>query len=276
MAVARKPVVVGVDGSERSLMAASWGAAEASRRQLPVHLVLVNDDPARADYAENAVHNAGQRCRKAAPEVDVTEDVAPGHPVEDLVRRSRSAEMIVVGSRGHGQFADALLGSVSTSVATHSACPVVVIRGAAPTTGPVVVGVDNSPGSRAALQFAFEAAALRGTELMAVQAWEDITAEYPFATALPWPGRAETQQRAECALAEQLAGWSEKYPEVLVRRVAQRDHPVAALTDLARHGQLLVVGHRGRGGFGKLLLGSVASGVLHHSPCPTAIVRTQS
>lgn len=260
-----RPVVVGVDGSPPSVRAALWAGAEAARAGLPLHLVLV--DGTRADHS---VDELTGRCRKAIPGLNVTGEVAAGHPAAELVRRSAQAQLVIVGSRGHGAFREALLGSTSTSLAAHARCPVVVVRGEPRTAGPVVVGVDDSPGSRAALEHAFDHAARRRAELIAVQALPDahFTAEV-----YPTPDPREIRTRADLYLAEQLAGWCADYPDVPVHRDVANQHPVTALCRAAESAQLLVVGHRGRGGFAGLLLGSVAHGVLHHAPCPVAVVR---
>ncbi|WP_184729342.1 universal stress protein [Saccharopolyspora phatthalungensis] len=271
MATPDQPVVVGVDGSESSGKAAFWAAAEASRRNAALQLVIVNDDPARVDYAEQAVHKIAAKCRVQTPEVELTAEVAPGHPVEELLRRSATAQLVVLGARGHGGFTDALLGGVSTGVATHASCPVVIVRKDIPTTvGPVVVGVDDSPCSQEALRFAFAAAARLGTDLVVMQAWHE---EGLLAVPLTPPDRERVQRDIEHSLAKQTASLREQNPKVRTREVAQRGHPVAALTDAARDARLLVVGHRGGGGFDGLFLGSVAAGVLHHAPCPVAVVR---
>lgn len=262
-------VVAGVDGSSQSCEAARWAAAEAHQRHAPLHLVIINEDPARTEYAEKAVRQVAEDCRKQAPELEVTEEVATGHPIDELLRCCKTAQLMVVGSQGHGGFTDALLGSVSSAVATHGECPVVVLRGGAVSTGPVVVGVDDSPGSTAALGFGFQAAARRDTELVAVQVWHE---EGLLSAPLPPEDRDQVQQQVERSLADRITQWSERYPKVPTRTVVCRAHPVAALTDAARDAQLLVVGHRGRGGFTGLFLGSVASGVLHHAQSPVAVV----
>jgi nucleotide-binding universal stress UspA family protein len=262
-------VIAGVDGSAQSYEAARWAAAEAHRRHAPLRLVIVNDDPARTEYAEKAVRGAAEDCRAQTPELEVTEEVVTGHPIDELLRRCQRAQLMVVGSRGRGGFTDALLGSVSTAVATHGRCPVAVLRGYAGSTGPVVVGVEDSPGSQAAVEFGVATAAQRGTELVAVQVWQE---EGLLAPPLPPEDRDQVQQQVERSLAQQITKWSAHYPDVRIRSVVCRGHPVAALTDAARDAQLLVVGHRGRGGFAGLFLGSVASGVLHHARCPVTVV----
>ncbi|MEV5536422.1 universal stress protein [Saccharopolyspora shandongensis] len=270
MTSAKQSVVVGVDGSESSAQAALWAAAEAARLGVPAHLVVVNDDPAREGFAKQAVRDVAERCHRERPGAAITDEVVTGHPAEELVRRSDGAQLMVVGSRGHGVFRDALLGAISISVAAHARCPVVVVRGDAAASGPVVVGIDNSEANRIAVHYAFGAANRRHTGLLAVQALPDA---YFTAGTYPVPDRQEIQNRAELHLSEQLSGWCADYPDVTVRREVANEHPVPTLCEAARRAQLLVVGHRGRGGFAGLLLGSVANGVLHHAPCPVAVVR---
>lgn len=264
-----QPVVAGVDGSEYAVTAAQWAAEEAGRRRTTLHLVAINDDPVRAEYADKALREAVERCR-ARTESEVTGETISGHPVDELLRYSERAQLVVLGSRGQGRFADALLGSVSNAVATRAASPVVVIRGTPAGTGPIVVGVDGSPTSQDALRCAFEAATRRGADLIVVEAWH----EEGLLAVPPVPeDREKVQRRLTQALTEQLAGLRAKYPDVNARPIVRHGHPVATLKDIARDAQLLVVGHRGRGGFDGLFLGSVAAGVLRHALCPVMVVR---
>ncbi|MEU6268159.1 universal stress protein [Saccharopolyspora shandongensis] len=270
MAREEQSVVVGVDGSGASARAALWAAAEAVRLSVPLRLVLVSDDPTREPYAKELVHDIDARCRHAAGDLDIVDEVAYGHPAAELVHRSESARLLVVGSHGHGALRGALLGSISAAVAAHATSPVVVVRGVGPAkSGPVVVGVDDSPGSRTALHYAFDAANRRSSELVAVQALPNT-----YFTPGPHdgPDRDKLFTQAELRLAEQVSAWSDAYPEVAVRRIVSNVPPVTALCDAAQHAQLLVVGQRGRGGFTALRLGSVARGALHHAPCPVAVV----
>jgi nucleotide-binding universal stress UspA family protein len=266
----KQSVVVGVDGSESSLQAALWAASEADRLSVPLHLVLVNNDPAREPYAKEVVHDISNRCRQAASELEITDEVTYGHPAEELVHRSASARLVVVGSRGQGAFRETLLGSTSAAVATHASSPVVVVPAdGAVTSGPVVAGVDDSPGCRPALQYAFDAAKHRRSELVAVQALPNA---YFIPGPYDHPDRDELLAHAEQRLSEQVSAFTRAYPEVAVRQLVSNIPPVQALREAAQHAQLLVVGHRGRGGFAGLLVGSVARGILHHAPCPVAVV----
>ncbi|SDZ17842.1 Nucleotide-binding universal stress protein, UspA family [Saccharopolyspora shandongensis] len=277
MAAERKmPVLVGVDGSEQSLVAAQWAVMDGDLRTAPVRLVTVVDDASRDDAALELLSRVAEQCRSDRPRVEVFDEIKHGLPIENLVWASSGAQLLVVGSRGRGQVAEAVLGSVSTAVAMHAHCPVVVVRDRRTSfaVGPVVVGVDDSAPARAALRFAFEEAAARQTDLLAMHIWRPVLAEYSWIET-PQAGAAWfSLDDAQRELDEQLATWREKYPNVEVRNVVRYGHPVEELTKAASHGQLLVVGHRGIGGFKQLLLGSVAHGVLHHSECPVAIVRS--
>lgn len=264
------PVVVGVDGSEHSLTAMAWAVGEAELRHAEVRVVMVNDDPTRDDELWEMLEGVAERSAAKSPRLEIYPKIARGHPASELVRRSSQARLLVVGTRGRSAVAQTFLGSVSTKVAAHAHCPVVVVPDHGG-NGPVVVGLDNSPHSRAALRFAFEAAAARDAELIAMQVWQ-YTEYAPIVAPLEVEWRP-LKEGAERDLSEQLAGWRETYPNVPTRRIAQRGHPVAELTHAARDAQLLVVGHRGLGGFEGMLIGSVAAGVLHHAPCPVAVVR---
>ena len=90
---------------------------------------------------------------------------------------------------------------------------------------------------------------------------------------LDWDAVHEGERRL---LAERLAGWQQEFPDVKVTRVVTRDRPVRSLLEAAHTAQLLVVGSRGRGGFSGMLLGSTSHALLHHSPCPVAVVRDRS
>jgi nucleotide-binding universal stress UspA family protein len=280
----RLPVVVGVDGSESALEACRWAAREAGRREAGLRLVqafgwpetrhVVNVGRGQRSVlrgvAEEQLAAAAAAAAEAAAGVAVETALVDGYPVAVLVAESRAAQLVVVGDRGLGGFAGLLLGSVAVGLAAHSAAPVAVVRGDAAAEGPVVVGVDGSVISEAALAAAYEAAAARGVPLVAVHTWWDLLIDPTFGPLLDWEG---IEGEAHRVLAERLAGWAEKYPEVEVRRVVERDKPANALLEQAAGAQLVVVGSRGRGGLAGMLLGSVSHSLLHHSPCPVLVVR---
>jgi nucleotide-binding universal stress UspA family protein len=165
------------------------------------------------------------------------------------------------------------LGSVSTGLVHHAHCPVAIIHDEDPlmphpSLAPVVVGVDGSPASERAVAIAFEEASLRGVDLVAVHAWSDTgLLEFPGAD---W---SELRIRAEETLSERLAGWAERYPDVLVRRIVVADRPAHQLLEQAAAAQLLVVGSHGRGGFAGMVLGSVSTSVIHGARMPVIVAR---
>lgn len=140
-------IVVGVDGSDSSQRALDWALDEARLRTGQVHIVTAWHYPAIGDAAGRAedheafgntartIHDAAVKKASEAG-VPVTGDVVEGHPADVLVKTSAGADLLVVGSRGHGGFAGMLLGSVSSHAVQHASCPVLVVRaGAGPVQG---------------------------------------------------------------------------------------------------------------------------------------------
>jgi nucleotide-binding universal stress UspA family protein len=140
------------------------------------------------------------------------------------------------------------------------------------TDAPVVVGVDESAASQAALDFAFGAAESRRAPLIAVHAYDRLLDGAP----MPLPNLYAVQAREEQLLVERLAGWLERYPTVAVERVVERERAVTLLTHQAKGARLLVLGTNGRGGVVGDLLGSVSQALLHRAECPVAVVPPHS
>jgi nucleotide-binding universal stress UspA family protein len=281
--MAVRPVVVGVDGSASAYRAVEWAAGEAHRRGVGLRLVrafswTTADHPTgwvaryrneMLDMSRRQVARAVRVAADTRSDVEAESQVAIGAPIEVLSSEARRAQLLVLGDRGLGEVAGLVLGSVAVSLAASGACPVVVVRGErAGADGAVVVGVDGSPVSEAALAFAFDAAAARGVDLVAVHAWSPTAIDEELASLVEWDASAES-----AVLAERLAGWGQKYPQVAVRRTVVRDGAVRALVTASAGAQLVVVGSRGRGNAAGLLLGSVSHGVLHGAHCPVAVVR---
>jgi nucleotide-binding universal stress UspA family protein len=190
-----------------------------------------------------------------------------------LLAEARDAVLLVLGNRGLGGFAGLLLGSAAVQVSAHADCPVLVVRGEPRADGPVVVGVDGSELSDLAVGFAVEEAARRGTALVAVHAWLHPVPLGP-GDVLPLVYDLDAlAAEEERVLAEAVAGYAERYPEVPIRQQLVRGNPSRVLVDASAEAQLVVVGARGRGGLAGMLLGSVSHAVLHHARCPLAIVR---
>jgi nucleotide-binding universal stress UspA family protein len=289
-----RPIVAGVDGSDSALQAVRWAAGEAARRRVPLRLVAaVGPVTAAHDFAGSGpdprlvllrqahahLAEAERAALQAAPEIELEQEVLDGFPIPRLMDESRAAQLIVIGDRGLGGVAGLLLGSVAFALGAHGACPVVVVRGrTGATDGPVVVGVDWSPISEAALAFAFDAAAARRAPLLAVHVWavhvwRDLLLDPVTLPSLDWDGLA---RREELALAERLSGWREKYPDVEVQRLVVQERPARALIEQSQRAQLLVMGSHGRGGVTGLVLGSISHAVLHRADCPVVVVRAHS
>ncbi|MEP6800280.1 MAG: universal stress protein [Lapillicoccus sp.] len=283
-------IVVGLvrSGSRAAL---GWAVDEALATSRPLHVMHVLDggDHTPVDlegHVDVVTEAAVTGILEAHPSVRVSAHTDTGSAAAALVTASRSARTLVVGAATHGLLEAALLGSVALQVAAHSFCPVVVLHdresdgetsegGSAPTTrepGRVVVGLDASERSERALAFGFEQASRREVGLTAVACWtwEDSVGEVPGPLALgAWEDGRQQERRL---VAELLAGWRGKYPDVDVRTHLVHARVVSTLLDVATDASLLVVGTRGRGGFDGLLLGSVSQRVLERASCPVAVV----
>jgi nucleotide-binding universal stress UspA family protein len=232
--------------------------------------------------AARLLETAAGRLTAEYPELRIETVQQDGQPATVLLDQSRRAVTTVVGPDGVGRVSGVFFGSVAARLAAHSHGCVVIARpapaaAAAADPGVVVVGVDGSAPARAAIGFAYEEAALRGTTLVAIHTWNDKPLNHALGD-YPLEINADGIDQAEHRLLEtELAGWEQKYPEVPVRMRVLRGRPAPNLlrykaTTGTQPTQLIVVGSRGRGGFAGLLLGSTSQAVLTHAACSVAVV----
>ena len=213
------------------------------------------------------------------PDLEVETVLEEGSETEMLLRESEHADSIVLGSRGVGGFTDLVVGSTTLHVVSHARCPVIAVpapAGDEESREGVVVGVDGSEVSDAAIQFAFEVAAVTGEPLRAVHVWHDPTRS-GVGRLMPSIGdQAEVLGEERSMLSKLMSGWREKFPEVEVQELVVPGHPISVLSAAAEEARLLVVGSHGRGSIRSLVLGSVSHGVLHHASGAVAVVRQSS
>jgi nucleotide-binding universal stress UspA family protein len=285
----RSPVVVGLDGSEGAIVAVHRAASEA--RGLGVGLRVVHawlvtdpglplDAPPRLDPETEEQIAKGLHAQLAealgAKGGGVEERVTYGYAGRVLADESTRAALVVVGSRGLGAVRSALLGSVSQYVLEHASCPVMVAHGPPPAgPGRVVVGVDGSQASFAALRWADERARRADAPLVAVHAAAPLyTPLYPMPAMLleDWQGPEVSAEKLNRWLREELG--SERATQV--ERVVDTAPAAGLLLDQLGPDDLVVVGHRGNGGVVGLRLGSVARRVAAQTPGAAVVVRGAS
>ncbi|MBP2705087.1 universal stress protein [Microbispora sp. RL4-1S] len=298
-----RPVLVGYDGSPAGEAALRWAVEEARLRGAPLTVCHAwcwsypfrpPDEKTLEVLRCLGAMVADEGVRKAhsfAEGLEVRWHLKRGWPAAVLLEASRDADLVVLGSRGHAGFDDVMVGSTAVQVPARGDRPVVVVRsaerqpvetrgsrGEGPSEGQgerrgarVVVGVDGSPASEAALGFALAEAELRDGRVEAVCGWWD-PGVLPGPERLPFVRpetlRAEAIERFEHA----VAGWKAEHPKVPIETRFVVETPRRALLDAAKDADLLVVGSRGIGSSPKLLLGPVTQTALHEAPCPVAVV----
>jgi nucleotide-binding universal stress UspA family protein len=291
--MADKPVIVGVDGSEESLLAAEWAALEAQRRSTRLRIVsaplpapLVHAYHASPATVTGALRAVSARALNAA--VLRSEAVAPGLPVEAcllsgppplaMAGSGWDASLLVVGARGAGGFAAMVLGSVSRYAAMHAPCPVVVVRqGTVAVHREIAVGVRDSQEASGALAFAFDEAAMRGADLIVVHAWYGFPSALRLSVdgedvELPSADPEQITAGAASGLAAALKGWRDKYPGVPVRHDVIHGHPARVLAGYSARADLVVLGRHDGGRAGGAGIGTIQHAVLDHARGPVAVV----
>jgi len=270
----RNAVVVAVDGSRNGMAVVDLGVAEARRRGSALIIVHVwpgrHAGPFRSGATapgiaagRHLLDLAARRAEHREPGLEVMTELAGGSAFGTITERSASARLLVIGHR------DEVLtrpswGSTAAYLAHHSACPLLVHRGAAPDRGPVVVAVSGTPGHSATVLSAVEEAALCGTRLVAMHVWTHPDAA---GSRIPSAARREADERLTAALAPAVT----VHPEVPVERLVLSEPDVGYTLGRAAHrGRLLVAGMGASGRVAELLYGGLS--VSHRPPGPVLLV----
>ncbi|MEW5813342.1 MAG: universal stress protein [Actinomycetota bacterium] len=284
--VRESEIVVGVDNSPSSQAALEWAAREATLHGAPLTLLYAAPPPVsvwpaapvpagllewQLQVGKEILADAEQTAKDITHgSVPVRSEFTAAPATAGLVEASRTAKLVVVGSRGRGALARTMLGSVSTGLVHRAHGPVAVVHdGPSPAPdAPVVVGFDGSADARAAVEIAFAEAARRGVTLAVVHAWWSPGA-------FDFPGFDWEQMRVgvERQLGEQLTVWRQRFPQVQVEPVAVPDQPARRLVERGETAQLIVVGSRGEGAIASALLGSVSSAVVQAARVPVIVAR---
>lgn len=296
-----RTVVAGLDGSPESRAAAEWAAREAKLLGLPLKIVHVWEpvpDPlaqapllgaeTHQHWSERIPREAAEGLRLRHPGVEVTTEKVHGSPADALTKAAEDAELLVLGSRGMSGIAGFMVGSVGLAVVARTARPVVLVRAgeqaadeheadpagipsAATPYRPVLLGLDTAHPDDKVIEFAFEAAARRGTALRVLHGW-NLPPYYVYGLAADLQLHDEIVGQQAAALAEVMRPWRPKYPEIEVTAESPSGSPGVRLVDSAREASLVVIGRRVRRSPLGAHIGPVAHAVLHHSTAPVAVV----
>jgi nucleotide-binding universal stress UspA family protein len=273
----RGTILVGYDGSPEADMALQWAVDTAARDGRTIRSITADHDEGSSAASEEPGLTNPLTTRVeavlAAAGVEGVAELHSDHPVPLLRREAEGADLLVVGSRGLGWAAETFLGSVSQDHARHAPCPVVVMRQAARADATrIVVGVDGSRESLAALEFACRRAELTQETVVALHAWNPGDMQLDDRGQLP-RGLGARAQAAEASLAEYVEGVQADHPGLTMDRETMALPPKQAMTGASTNASLVVTGSRGLGVFAGLLLGSVSHHVLQQARCPVAVVR---
>ncbi|NEC91040.1 universal stress protein [Streptomyces sp. SID12501] len=296
-----RTITVGLDGSQESRAAAEWAAREAKLRGLPLKIVHVWEPvptpmaqapilgaETQQHWTERIPREAAEGIRLRHPGVEVSTEQVSGHPGDALAEAAKSAELLVLGSRGLGGIGGFMVGSVGLSAVAYTDRPVVLVRAlevaadehemdpagvpsAATPFWPVVLGLDVEHPDGTLIEFAFDAAQRRTTSLHVVHGWNPPPYYAYGMAANPALHEALTLSESE-AVAEVLRPWRKKFPDVEVVETSRYGSPAVHVVDASREASLVVVGRRIRRNPFGAHIGHVTHAVLHHSTAPVAVV----
>ncbi|WP_205876925.1 universal stress protein [Mycobacterium camsae] len=288
----RGAILVCVDGSAAALGAVRWAARDAVLRNAPLTLVHISDAPLPEWFEATAMAGGRQRpelgaieaateiadaCAANCGPLQIDSKVFNSATIPTLVGLSAEVEMVVVGYRGRGGVSARGLGSVSSALVYSAHCPVAVIHGNqtmidGAAREPVLVGIDGSPASEAATAIAFAEASRRGVGLLALHVWTDpwVSGSRTSFQDSSWDARPSEEEES---LAERLAGWHERYPDVAIHRSIEIGDPARCLIEASRQAQLLVVGSHGCSRFRGTVLGSVGASAVNKAKVPVIVAR---
>ncbi len=261
-------LIVSIDHSPDSWRAFDVAVALAARTRSSVHVVHVAPGPLDVRQAENHIEIELQRRRPFAVEVSVGVRLSMGTVASELaaVLALHPGAVMVMASHGKGRSA-AIVGSITEEVLQRTYGPIVLVGRrveGGDFTGPIVVTVDGSPESEAALPLA-AAWALQ----LSTTPWIVNVAD-PTRTTVARPGDADT------AYLQRVARGFHSFPDHEVQYDELHDrHPARAVAGYAaRHdASLIVASSHGRSGLSRLTMGSVTAGIVRHATCPVAVIR---
>ncbi|WP_328338617.1 universal stress protein [Micromonospora sp. NBC_00421] len=259
------PVVVGVGPTPTDLAVVRLAAREAAAHGRDLALLhAFNWEAALAgpslvgsrDAAEELIARAASTANEVEAGVSVSGEIVEGAPVGALVRRSETAFLVAIGDGGMAGCGRCVPADApAVQLAARAGCPVLVVRPDPPPPGPVLVGVDGSPGSRAALDFAFGCAVRRPARVVAVRVVEP-----------GWPDDGDD------LLTALVAEVGRHHPDVPTECHTVHGAPGTVLVEQSRSAQVVLVGARGDQP-GRGMLGEVSQTLLYHAPAPVIVVR---
>lgn len=265
-------IVVAYDGSAHAEAALDWAARTGALEGRHVRVVFVNDTDGTPSEADIDVQARVETVLKAAGASGTFEQLS-GSAQAVLLQQARDAHVLVAGTRGRGRAAETLLGSVSQHLARHAPCTLIVVSPpASPEASRIVVGIDGSPESINALEFACHRASFTKEPVVALHAWKPGHVDLGYSGQLP-EAVGKRSEAAEALLADSLEDVRGKYPDVTVEQDLVPLAPTTALTEASSRASLVVTGSRGRGMVTGLVLGSVSQHLLSHAHCPVAVTR---